>query len=123
MSSGKVVGTTSCSPPPMRLIARISLAPASTSTVTGVLSTMPPSRCSFLLIRTDGNKPGMAEEASKAGVSAPERNTAGLPALRSVATTASGTRSCSKVVDPQHAHGSEFDVYLQLGREGLNYIH
>lgn len=45
----------------------------------------------------------MAVEASSAGVSSPERNTAGLPALRSVATTASGTLSCSNVVTPVNA--------------------
>ena len=46
---------------------------------------------------------GIAVDASSAGVRSPERNTAGLPALRSVATTAKGTRRCSNVETPVSA--------------------
>jgi len=47
----------------MRLMARISFAPASTATLSGVLSTTPPSRCSRLPILTEGNRPGIAVDA------------------------------------------------------------
>ncbi len=87
----------------MRLMARICLAPSSTAMLSGVLSTTPPSRYSRPSIRTDGKSPGMAVEARRAGVRSPERNTAGLPAFRSVATTARGTLRCSKVVTPVKA--------------------
>jgi hypothetical protein len=53
----------------MRLMARICFAPSSIAMLSGVLSTTPPSRYSRPSIRTDGKSPGMAVEASSAGVS------------------------------------------------------
>src|SRR5437870_1871569 len=65
MSSGRLLGACSYSPPPIRLIASTSFAPSSTAVFIGVLSTTPPSRCSRSLMRTEGNTPGMAVEEGR----------------------------------------------------------